>query len=532
MMLPRLASVLAVLASSAPALADAPLQLVVRGPLDHAVVRADLERELGTPITEVLDACDAPCLDVSITGDTAVLLYTPAGGAPRLRTLPLGDDPGQWSTLITLLAGTLVRDEARDVLAQLPVIPPASVEVAPRVRPLVDAPRELRAPDDTTHRPFAVGFVPGVSTDLGHVGRVHHWFSLDLLAGVSGGSSGVTLSGVVDVERGAVSGVQLAGVASVARRSDGLQLGGVAAVSGEFHGVQLAGAAAIADRVDGVQIGGATAVARRGAGAQLAGAIVASGGSADLQRAGAAAIAQGDPGVQIAGAAAIAQGDPGVQLAGATAIAQGSVSVQIAGAVNVAERVRGLQLAPFNIARRVDGVQIGVVNVGGSADGFSFGLINIVPGGRTDVEAAIDSDRLGTVMLRHGGRRWHNVYAIGGKHMEDMSMTTGDDDVWMYGFGFGPSWRHGATHVDLDAMSWHVNHGSRHTDELSLLNQLRLSVAQDLGPVAIVAGGALNVYVSTDQESPLFVERREPGAAPESGVSVELWPSAFVGLRL
>src|SRR6185436_18279970 len=108
----------------------------------------------------------------------------------------------------------------------------------------------------------------------------------------------------------------------------------------------------------------------------------------------------------------------------------------------------------------VDGVQVGVVNVG-SADGFSFGLINIVPGGRADLEAAVDSSRLGTLLFRHGGRRWHNAYGVGGH--------PGSQDVWMYGLGFGPSWRAGSTVFDLELLGWQINHGASHYDGISLL---------------------------------------------------------------
>ena len=210
-------------------------------------------------------------------------------------------------------------------------------------------------------------------------------------------------------------------------------------------------------------------------------------------------------------------------------MARGTANLQVAGVVNVAHRVRGLQLAPINVASNVDGVQIGVINVGGSADGFSFGLINIVPGGRYDLETAIDSNQTGTLLFRHGGRRWHNVYGVGGHPVKE---TGPSDDVWMYGLGFGPSLSFGHTVIDLEAIGWQVNHGPRHERDVSILGQLRLSVAHHWGPFAIVAGGILNAYVTSDQQSPLILERRTAGAPMDSGVTVTTWPSAFVGVRL
>lgn len=187
------------------------------------------------------------------------------------------------------------------------------------------------------------------------------------------------------------------------------------------------------------------------------------------------------------------------------------------------------QVAPINVAREVDGIQIGVINVGGSADGFSFGLINIVPGGRYDLETAIDSNRTGTVLFRHGGRRWHNVYGVGGHPVNE---TGPNDDVWMYGLGFGPSLAFDNTVIDLEAIGWQVNHGPRHESDVSILGQLRLSIAHHWGPFAIVAGGILNTYVTSDAQSPLILERRTSGAPMDSGITVTTWPSAFVGVRI
>jgi hypothetical protein len=66
-----------------------------------------------------------------------------------------------------------------------------------------------------------------------------------------------------------------------------------------------------------------------------------------------------------------------------------------------------------------------------------------------------------------------------------------------------------------------------------VLGQLRLSVAHHWGPFAVVVGGALNAYVTSDQQSPLILERRTSGPAEMTkGVTVTTWPSAFVGVRI
>jgi hypothetical protein len=559
-------------ASTARADADRTLHLAVHGAIDPAVLGPALAGELGVEVAVVDGTCDVPCLAVTVDRrgtrgrDTATVMFAPRSGPPRARAVALGNDPAQWPLVITLLAGNVVRDEAQDVLAGLPARglprpPDAAVPVPdapeppapadeptptptpdgptpapddptptpddPTPAPQVEAPETEPAP--TEHSTFALGLVPGLSTDLTHIGRVEHFLSIDLLVGVSGGSSGLSLSGIADIERGLAAGVQIGGVAAIARRVAGTQVAGVAAVSGELDGVQIGGVAAIARQVDGIQAAGVAAVARGRAGTQAAGIAATAGGDARVQLAGVASVARGTAGLQAAGVAAVAGHDASVQASGVASVARGTANIQLAGVVNVARRVSGVQIAPINVARQVDGVQVGVINIGGSADGFSFGLINIVPGGRHDLEAAVDSDRIGTVLLRHGGRRWHNVYGVGG-HPVDRSGP--NDDVWMYGLGFGPSLPIGDTVIDLEAIGWQVNHGPRHESDVSILGQLRLSVAHHWGPFGVVVGGILNTYITSDPQSPLILERRTTGAPMSSGVTTTIWPSAFVGVRI
>ncbi len=557
----RTAPILIALAAATTARADPDrtLHLAVHGSVDHAVLGPALASELGVEVEVADGTCDVPCLDIAIDGEhTATVVFAPRSGAPRARSIALGNDPAQWPVVITLLAGNVVRDEAQDVLAglperELPLPPDAAVSdpgvpdapdepvpappTAPPPPPVAgpEAGPGLAAPADTElapteHRVFGLGLVPGLSTDLTHIGQVEHFLSIDVLVGVSGGSTGLSLSGIADVERGLAAGVQVGGVAAVAWRVAGTQVAGVAAVSGDVDGVQVAGTAAIARQVDGIQAGGIAAVARGRAGTQAAGIAATAAGDAHLQLAGIASVASGTAGVQAGGIAAVAGRDDNVQASGIASVARGTANIQLAGVVNVARRVSGLQIAPINVAREVDGVQIGVINVGGSADGFSFGLINIVPGGRYDLETAVDSDRIGTVLFRHGGRRWHNVYGVGG-HPVDRNGP--NDDVWMYGLGFGPSLPMGDTVIDLEAIGWQVNHGPRHESDVSILGQLRLSVAHHWGAFGVVAGGILNTYVTDDPQSPLVLERRTTGAPmSSSNVTTTIWPSAFVGVRI
>ncbi len=537
-----LATALALIA--VPSIAAAELNLVVSGDVDPDLVRVRIVEELGTPTNLVADpaACAAPCLDVAISGAQATVVFSPANGPIRARAVALGDDPAQWPVLVTLLAGNLVRDEASTLLAELPPPPPAAVVAPPTFAPSA----EIHQPE--YDQPFVLGILPFVSTDLSRAARTRHKFALHAVAGIGGGVDGLAISGAADLQLGTVRGGQIGGAVAAATRVRGFQLGGAVAAASELDGFQLGGAVAYAHHGGGVQVGGAVAAARGPVYLQIGGALAASAGTAHSQIGGALAIARGATGFQVGGAAAVARGSANVQVGGALAIAgkhadvqvggavtiaAGTAHVQVAGAINVANDVSGLQLAPINIARRVRGVQLGVINIG-SDEGVSLGLINIVPGGRTDVEAVVASSSIGAVLLRHGSRRWHNVYAVAGHPVDESGVS---DGVWMYGLGFGPTWHHGSTTVDLELMGWQVNHGAAHETDLSILGQLRLSVAHDLGPASIVVGGAVNSYISSDPMAPLLVERRPATTGmtqdPDGfDVDVAVWPSAFVGVRL
>ena len=533
MRMTSLATVL-LLAARAHAGNTSPIELTITGSVDAGVVATSIASELARPVTPIAAtaACHAPCLAIAVTSSSGTVTFTTTEGGTRQRTIDLGSDRAQWTTMLTLLAGNLVRDEAADLLADAPVVAPAetedvaAVETPPPIvivptppsivvaRPLPPAPSSL----------FSIGLVPGVSTDLLDLQRSHR-ISIGLVASATGNVDGIALSGAVDVVRG-MSGLQISGAVAVAGDLTGVQIAGAVTVADQSNGAQFAGAASLAHRAH-LQVAGAVTAADH-AETQIAGAVSVAKRS-DLQIAG-AVTASYQASTQIAGAVAVSERSD-FQIAGAVTSSR-DATTQIAGGVNVATHLSGFQLAPINIARRNDGVQLGVINIGGGPDGDSFGLINIVPGGRTDLEASVDSDRIGTLMLRHGGRHWHNVYGFGGQHVSEPNGAP-NDDVWMYGLGIGPSFHVANLPVDLDVIAWEVNHGDHHEDHVSLLDQLRLTVGVPVGPVTLVAGGALNAYVSSDHSSPFITARTTMPIDPmDTTVTVKVWPSLFVGARI
>jgi hypothetical protein len=465
----------------------APIELSVTGAIDSGIVATSIASELARPVTPLVanQACHAPCLAIAITGTAATMTFTTSEGYTRQRTIELGDDRARWTEMITLLGGNLVREEASELLPDpAPTAPPPAPDVTrspvPLLTPAVPPPAASALPPERVS-PVGFGLVPGASTDLFDLSRAH-WVSIGIVAGSSGDVRGLALSGAVDV----------------AAAVTGLQLSGAVAVAGDLKGVQIAGAVTVADHSTGAQIAGAAAIAKRSH-------------------------------VQIAGAVTEAD-DADLQIAGGVAVSH-TAATQVAGGVNFTGRLTGFQLAPINIARRNEGVQLGVINIGGGPDGDSFGLINIVPGGRTELEATLDSDRIGTVILRHGGRHWHNVYGVGGQSVSEPTGAA-NNDVWMFGAGLGPTLHAGTLPVDLEAMAWHVDHGGRFDEHLSMLDQLRLTIGVPVGPVALVAGGALNVYISDDHSSPFILARTSMPDPMATNVTVKIWPSLFVGARI
>jgi hypothetical protein len=561
-----LAAVLALSASTAVADDGKPFHAIVSGGAAGAAERVAraIESELDRPVVLLASdaACPAPCASVVIDGrGTATVRLTSDQGELRQRTISVPRDPAGTAEVIALLVGNLARDEASAIIedidaedadaaapeaeldapvvdaaetpaadelpaeAAAPVVadgggpvpepeaaagvPPTPVAapgvvlapgaLAATAPPLVDS---AASPEADGRTSLSIGLVPYVGLRFG--GAYRRGLSIYAIAGYSHESHVLSIAGAVDVVRGDVYGAQI---------------GGAVATAGRVRGFQIAGAVAYAGKVEGAQVGGAVAASNGGAGVQIA---------------GAASYANGTAGTQIAGAVSTARGGAGVQIAGAVNTAGGNVGTQIAGAVNVARgHVYGAQIGVVNVAGEVDGVQIGVVNVARKSNGgLSLGLINVVPGGRSELEATFDSERVGALMFRHGGKRWHNVYGIGGRaSTQTFNDTLDDKDMFMYGFGFGPTFHAGGMVIDVDAIAWHVVYGNGTEGHADLLAQLRLVGAVKLGGIQVIGGAAVNTYITTDPLREGFGERR--GTTPmDTGTRVMISPSFFAGVRI
>jgi hypothetical protein len=269
-------------------------------------------------------------------------------------------------------------------------------------------------------------------------------------------------------------------------------LGLVAGASASISGVSLSGALDVSGHVQGAQIGGAVTIAR------------------DTE------------GVQIAGAATVARSLRGLQIAGAAATALDARGLQIAGATTVASRIDGMQIAGgAAITGRVEGAQIASINIADDSDGAQIGVLNFVRHGRTDLDAWAETNGLGAIALRHGGRYMHNIYAVG--------WTPDAGDTPLLGLGLGVHRPVGGMTLDLDAMAWQTH---MFKDGVGLLSQARATLAVELGAFAAFVAASYNVSVE-DQgtEAPVRTTLARMIDQPMSSVEVALWPSLSAGIR-
>jgi hypothetical protein len=454
---------------AAPAHADT-LDVVVAPTvaLSPTDVQAAIAAELGASIDG--GGTDLGAIAVTVDGSQLVVTYQRPDGSTLVRGVTLPAVAADQLELIALVTGNLVRDQVSD----LPVIQPpsASQPVFAAAAPAMPV-AAIAAEQPLRTVPIAIGLVPPLSTDRLVTSRARVRGALHAVAGASSSVAGVSVSGAVDVS-GFVRGVQIGGAASIAGDVDGFQIGGAVTATRALRGLQVGGAVAAADSVRGVQLAGATTVASR------------------------------VDGMQLAGGAAVTGRIEGAQVA----------------SINVARTVHGLQLGAINIARRVHGLQLGAINISEDSDA-QIGALNFVRNGRTDIDAWAETNGLGAIALRHGGRLVHNIYAVG--------WTPDAGDTPLIGMGLGIHRPLGRTTLDLDAIAWQTH---LFKDGVGLLAQARATLAFELGPFAAFVAAAYNVSVEDDDSTrPVRTTLARMIDEPMSGVDVALWPSLSAGIR-
>lgn len=367
---------------------------------------------------------------------------------------------------------------------------------------------------DTLYQLVQVSILPFIGTNERLSGNVINDYSLNLFGGYSMGTRQIELGFFVNMDRGDVSWLQVAGFGNlVGRNVYGIQAAGFANVNGgETKAVQLAGFANTNfGESRGVQVAGFA--------------------NTNLKSMN---------GVQVAGFSNVTIGNSrGAQIAGFGNVQVGDYrGSQIAGLTNIAtEKISGSQISVlFNHGRRVKGTQIGLVNYADTLGGVPIGLLSIVKSGYHKIELSADEVFYTNLAFRTGVRKFHTMIMAGFKPQQSLDIA--DTSVWTFGYGIGTArkltrW----LYLDLDLSSQHVSRGS-FTNALSLLNKVYVGLDfQVAKKFSIATGITLNGYLTrtTYSEYPELFTGYTPRIIYNENlnhdINLKMWWGARVALR-
>lgn len=258
-----------------------------------------------------------------------------------------------------------------------------------------------------TTRPFQISIVPYIGSNWKVTGSITNRFSLNLLAGYTGGLKGFEIGGLLNITRNDISGIQLGGLGNiVGGQGKGWQIGGLFNYDlGRFSGVQIGGIMNyVTDTISGFQIGGLTNI--------LTGTIkgVQVSGLTNV-------VTKSSDGWQISGLVNLTLQDVRqAQISGLVNYGRNVDGVQVAGLVNIARyHNEGVQIAGvFNYATVVSGLQLGIVNVSNSVErGIPIGLFSYVQEGYHLFEISGNEIFYGNVAFKSGTKHFYNIAGAG-----------------------------------------------------------------------------------------------------------------------
>lgn len=492
-----------------------------------------IEHELEVPVrTELPCPAASGALSVAPAGaGQAHVAFVAPDGHKSGRAIRLPAETARAAETIALLASSLVRDEAGELLDTLrktkpapkkaeppavpavPPVPPAPAPIPAATPPAPSPPLPagttpppgpaVAAPageddDDGEPRPgiggigIAVDLVPGVSIPPGRFTSPTRALSFGIVGAWSPSLRGIEAAHVFAIKSRKARGIQMAGAfCLVADDMRGIQLaGGLNVVGGRLRGIQGSFGANIARSIDrGVQFGS----------------------------------------LNLAGAS-----DRVVQF-GVANLAVGELRGIQGGVFNAARGdLRGVQLGVANFATgSVRGAQIGVFNFARDAD-VGIGLLSLYWKGRTHLEMWSQDWARAMIGIKHGSRFIHNVLAVGGR-------SVGDKWLPVLAVGLGVRARLGdRLHVDVDGMHHLLLQGDGAQDQApDHLTQAKATVGLRLFRSAtLFAGLSVNaLWLPTNN----YVESLTPFEADRSvrkelcqncgpDRTADVWPGVVVGV--
>jgi hypothetical protein len=282
-----------------------------------------------------------------------------------------------------------------------------------------------------------------------------------LTVGYSKGNRILEVGAIGNINRGDVSGVQIASVFNI--------------VGGKMLGIQFANILNRSDALTGVQLCGLM-------------------NSTDT-------ILRG--GLQIAGLNNHAsKGRGGFQVSSVVnKNAHGHIGSQISAVVNVADTVK-VQVGLINRSRHLKGFQIGIVNVNDTVSGVVLGLVNITKKGYNAVEFATFDGKFARFAYKTGTKSFYTNYVASVKTDNATSVNSvfnSNKSVWSLGIGVGAGIKLARPlRLTTDFTIESMNIG-QFTEELFLSHLFRISPTFDIKlgrHISLAVGGNWNAYTA------------------------------------
>ncbi len=361
--------------------------------------------------------------------------------------------------------------------------------------------------DSLIVRPFQISFITPMGSNGMESGKIINRVSVNIIAGLSGGTEGVEAAGFINVDKENVKGAQFASFGNIIGKNlNGIQAAGFFnATNGIVEGAQIAGFSNYAsDSLKGIQIAGFANMTKSNfRGAQLAGFHnLALKNSRGFQAAGYFNTVHGNlQGTQAGGFANVVTDTlHGGQIAGYVNYAKNLKGIQVAGYTNIASaRMEGIQISGFfNLARYIKGVQISFVNIADTLDGAAFGFLSYSRNGYHKFELKGSEALHITGSFKTGTRHFYNIFSAG--------VSFDNNRIrWAYGYGLGTAVQLSPKlFVNFDLTAYHINENEAFTQEVNFLNRLDIGLNYKAGKkIELFMGPSYNVLVSRyyDQEN-------------------------------
>ncbi|MEI6749803.1 MAG: hypothetical protein WCM93_11645 [Bacteroidota bacterium] len=354
-----------------------------------------------------------------------------------------------------------------------------------------------------TSRMVQLSIVPNIGINWKVTSSITNRFSLNLLAGYTGGLKGFELGGLLNITRREMNGFQFGGLGNIiGEKGRGLQIGGLCNFNqGKYNGVQFAGLFNyVPDTVRGAQIScGANIAAGYCAGWQISGVLNLS--LKDVRK---------------------------LQLSGLVNYGYDNNGIQLAGLLNIAKnRNNGVQLAVFfNYAKIVNGLQIGLINISKSADrGIPVGLFSYVKKGYHFLEISGNEIFYANTAFKSGTRNFYNIAQFG----------IGRDNKYLLSYGIGTIFtlnKEMSINIDASAgLAYHPTDTIYHGLLLKLNPALEYRFSKHF---AIFGGPALNYFLftkGTPSATPRGLSTYDFYFKSTQNSSIQMWIGGVLGVR-